>query len=216
MDETDSSEARRWQYTRLCAAMGNLFFCWGRLEGSLATSLRLHLTANLKSSVGDKEGVRIASAIYGSARFKTSRDLIKRIMSVEDAPKETVDALAGIFAQIGHIEDLRDKIAHQFMLPDDITGQSDLWLITDMTTSKDLQKSTVYTIDVLSIQLAGKDLGRASTLLGQQVAGRKLYQESIPLAPVPWLYKQEMLKTERRKILTSFQEHLHQHQASGK
>ena len=100
-------------YSELCLATGHLFLLFGALETQLTGTLKLHMAKNLSDDDTKSEPLFFASAVYGSMRFNNSRDVIKRICVAENAEDKKLEFLSNIFAQVGTVQDLRDKLAHQ-------------------------------------------------------------------------------------------------------
>lgn len=85
------------EYQDLCRLSGHLFLHFGRLENILTSALKLHLAFNI-AEPGNERALQLASSIYGSQRFKASRDIVKRIMAAESAPKKLITVIDGMFS----------------------------------------------------------------------------------------------------------------------
>jgi hypothetical protein len=193
MDEPSLDEVDQAQYATLCTAVGHLFITFARLEGVLASMLKLHLAGDM-GDMTDIAKVAKSSAIYGSLRFKAARDSIKRIATVEGAAEKTFSFVLSVFEQVAHIEDLRDKIAHHQLVPS-TSGQPDRWVIHDATVTRDIRKPKVYVIHTNSIVLAAMDLNTAAARLGSGARpGHILIAAEDDLSSISWLYAPSMLK----------------------
>lgn len=198
------------QYRMLALMAGHLFICFARLETCLASLLKLHL-ASAMGDIMKVEYVRLSSAIYGGMRFGASRDAIKRIATAEDAPGATVDLALDIFSQVGHIQDLRDKIAHHLVVPA-YDGAEAYWQVTDAPVTRDIRHPKVYVFDSESVQHAAADLTLAADRMGGAVVNKGHVLQSLErdLSPIPWRYKPSMLKLVPRNKLRAPPETPHQ------
>lgn len=185
------------KYRELCLSVGHLFITFGRFEGTLAAILRLHLAFNL-SDRDPTQGVALSSAIYGSMRFKAARDTLRRLSKIE-AVKDDVDAfLDHIFSQVGHIESLRDKLAHQTVVavhPDFLTSDGE-WQVSDQAATRDIKNLKIYVFSKDVVQKAAHDLNVISSRLGNNPANIRLF-DGLNTEPIAWQYKPEMLKLVR-------------------
>jgi len=177
-------------YRILCATVGHLFISFARLEGSLSAALRLHLGNQFAADVSANAG--LPSAIYGSMRFRATRDVMKRIMTVEGTPKTIKAFVLGVFEQVGHIEHLRDLLAHQQTVPAE--EGSPYWQITDLVTTKSLKDTRIYLVTPDMIRAASDDLVTANKKLGNfEVTDKLFISPHFDASPVPWRYKSSSL-----------------------
>lgn len=140
------------------------------------------------------QAVGLASAIYGSMRFSAARDIIKRIMKTEETPKPLSDFVLGIFEQAGHIQDLRDRIAHHTVAPA-YKGADEYWQVTDAMTTKNIKEPKVYVFSENAVALAADDLVLAGDRLGTALVGPRLFiSDGFDASPPPWQYRPSMLK----------------------
>lgn len=183
------------QYPKLCLAAGNLFITFAALENAMNSRLKLHLAYLINPAGEDPFAMSIGLAIYGSMRFKTARDTMKRIMVVEKAPKAIQDAVQAIFNQIGEIEKLRDLLAHQALSPYGEPPNQVLSLMT-LFTSRDAGAAKRYEVNETVVSLAANDLMTAinrTWCKGDRKAA--LFTEpTFDPSPIPWQYKPSMLK----------------------
>jgi len=180
------------EYRLYCLNVGNLFTEFARLENLLTSALKLHLAFNI-GSPEDVKAMRLASAIYGSMRFKASRDTIKRLLEVEGCPKPRVAFVENLFVQVGHIEAIRDKIAHQMVVP----AHSDLgafWQVSDMVTTRNIQQLKVWVFDTDAVLFAAQDLNKIGDFLGKRPITNRLFDHIAEFSPPSWRYKPSMLK----------------------
>lgn len=143
-------------YDTLTRVTGSLFLGWARLEGSLAALLRQHLAQALDMPQ-IIDGLNFAAAIFGSARFKALRDTLKRIATVTGSSQDTLAFMDEFFAHLGHIESLRDKLAHQQIMPrnDTIDG---VWMVADYVTTRDFRNVKKYEFTADTVLDASRDV----------------------------------------------------------
>jgi hypothetical protein len=182
-------------HTALHTAIGRLIICFSYFEGSLAAHLRLHLAANMPYKTA-QDGTALAAAIYGSMRMKTARDTIKRICAVEETPEPVQQFVDDVFSHVGHIEKLRDLLAHQAVLPTQITRGR--WVSSDLSTTKTLRQIKYYSFTTEAVIAASLDLEVAMIgLAPKKLKGPKLFEDGfLDLSPLTCRYKQAMLKLE--------------------
>jgi hypothetical protein len=179
------------QYRQLCTAVGHLFITFARLEGALSAMLRMHLAGKMVGEV-DMRTLGLSSAIYGSMRFSTARDTIKRIMTTEKTDAKVQEFVLAVFAHIGHIQTLRDNVAHQQTVP---AVEDGYWQFTDLITTRDISKPKIYLFHPNVVSRAGTDLVTAGDRLARDQTGKQLFNpEKFDISPIPWLYKPSMLK----------------------
>lgn len=180
-------------YQLFCTAVGRLFLMWARLEGSLAAGLRLHLESRVMpdSKARARRAVQTAAAIYGSMRFSSSRDTMRRIAAQEDFGPKAMQFFDDTFAHLGNVAKLRDLIAHQLLLEEE-EEDDERWQFTDVTTTKTILDATTYEITTTAVFNAANDAKMASDRLGgfllMPATGK------WDLTPFAWLYKPAMLK----------------------
>jgi hypothetical protein len=191
----DSSldQALHEEYRHLCLAVGHLFITFARLEGCLSSILKLHL-ADAMGGMTDKRKVRLSSAIYGSMRFAAARDTIKRLAAAESVSEQTVTFANSIFAHVGAIQDLRDRIAHHQIVPA-FEGAGAYWQVSDQIATRDIRRPKVYVFDSVAVVSAANDLNTAAVRLGGPAkSGHVLQAVERDLQPIAWLYKPSMLR----------------------
>ena len=181
------------EYQLYCANVGHLFTAFARLETTLTGSLKLHLAINIEKP-GTPRAMKLASAIYGSMRYKASRDAIKRILTAESASKGLVAYIEGVFAHVGHIENFRDKIAHQTVSAAH-NGKDGFWQVSDVVNTRDLVKTQVWAFNTSAVGAAANDLFLAESIIGNRPVKEKTFDGLTDLSPPPWQYKPSMLKS---------------------
>ncbi|MEA3034921.1 MAG: hypothetical protein QOH04_680 [Sphingomonadales bacterium] len=180
-------------YPALCLAIGRLFLAFGMLEVSLAAGLRLHLQRCMAGEVGDNKSLEIAYTVYGSMRLKAARDALKRMLELERLGPQREAFRAAFFAHIGHIEDLRDKLAHQFVEKawEEDDGN---WVVSDSTTSRSPKSIKFYIFQTSAVVCAAADLEIAAHRIGAIIPTIGDRWKEFDLSPPPWRYKPSMLK----------------------
>jgi hypothetical protein len=106
-------------YQLYCMQVGHLFTAFARLETLLTGCLKLHLAENIRKPE-DVRGIKnerpdvsagpLAGALHALGRGRNQRP---HIVWIKSTGKPDRDWLEAIFAQVGHLESLRDKIAPQ-------------------------------------------------------------------------------------------------------
>jgi hypothetical protein len=183
----------RDKFAELCAAAGGLFLMWAALESELSATLRYVLTRRMRG----KQGLVISSAILGSMRMKHSRDAMKRLVTELGYSQRILDFHESFFAQIGHIGDLRDKLAHHMVRP--LNGGLS-WTVSDLAATRSFSNAKLYEFETESVSFAAHDLADAIVLIEQYFP--KGARRSAPQLP-SWRYKPSMLKLLTSKKRTS-------------
>lgn len=206
-------EAQGNLYLELCTQVGHLFLSFANLEGVLTGALKLHMAENLNPDESNPSAIRLASAVYGSMRFSSSRDTIKRVIATETPNQQKLNLLTEVFAQIGHVQAFRDMLAHQSLQRSGkrIDG---VWRLSNMFTTKDVTNPLVYEFTMEAVNAASSDLMVATTKLARQRVTTTLIDGLIgDTAPIAWRYKPSMLKLVPRSDLNFPQEPPRQHDA---
>lgn len=194
------------KYREFCTAVGHLFISFGRLEGTLSAILRLHLANNFADHLGQREAVRMSSAIYGSLRFKAARDTLRRLSKAEGVSDDVEKFLDAVFTQVGHIEVLRDKLAHHVVVASADEEAEGYWQVSDQAVTRDLSKIKVYVFDDDAVVAAAFDLIAVGHRLGGYKQGTNLFtKDALSLEPIAWQYKPSMLKQVRRGTARTLQ-----------
>jgi hypothetical protein len=199
----EASEREEWD--DLYRWVGILFLRFARLECHLNDCLRFNLTWKIDTREWDNRS-GFAAAVYGSQRFKTSRDTIKRIVQEEGRLEPAqIAALGTVFEQIGHIAALRDKFAHQVFGRDPSKPAS--WLISDTCTTRDIRNSKVWSLETKALIAASSDIRVALEWIGDPHQSGTLLKK-LPTEPPTWRYKSsalELLTPEKARALREMQ-----------
>ncbi|MEN8859213.1 hypothetical protein [Qipengyuania flava] len=187
MDD-DLKSLERWEPLNI--QIGQLFLGFARLETCLSLIVRRSIASRMNKR-RHTDGREFAAVILGSQRFKALNDTIKRIVAHEDALTEEQRAsLSDLFNHCGHIAGLRDKFAHQSVLPH--PDKKGAWLISDTFSTRDLSNERVWTTTTHDICNAAIDLRSAVRWLSSDRTGKLL--EFIPSTPPAWRYKSSSLR----------------------
>ena len=193
-------------YLELCTQIGHLFLSFANLENALTGALKLHMAESLSANESDPKAIMFASAVYGSMRFSTARDAIKRVISTDPPSPEKLAVLTDLFAQVGHVQGFRDMLAHQ-SLQRSSNRIDGTWRLSNMFTTKDLAKPQVYEFTMAAVNAAASDLVTAASTIGSRRMGTKLIDGLVAEAsPIAWRYKPSMLKLLPRSKLNYPQE----------
>lgn len=180
------------EYQLYSLHLGHLVNTFGRMETLLMSALKLHLAMNIGSPT-DVRAMQLAASIYGSMRFKAAKDTVKRILEVEEGPAQRRKIASEVFEQLAHIEDFRDKLAHQIVT----AAHSDLgafWQVSDHVTTRKLRSLKVWVFDTVALKYATSDLEAAAQLLGHKPVTNQLF-DHLDHAELPkWSYKSSLLK----------------------
>ena len=120
---------------------------------------------------------------------------MRRLAKAEGVPEETNKFLDDLFGQIGHIENLRDKLAHQVTIAAKPTPKAPkgYWQVSDQTVTRDLKSIKIYTFDTTAVLSAATDLIAAYSRIGNNKQTKRLF-ENLSLEPISWQYKPSMLE----------------------
>lgn len=200
-------------YRELCACVGHLFICFARFEGALSAILRLHLANN--TALDRYESVALSSAIYGSLRYKAARDTIKRLLKLQKADKHLIEFIERVFAHVGHIEEFRNKIAHDTIVAvhEEHVTDDGFWQVSDQSTTRDIRNPKIYVFNADLVADAANDLVTAATRLGQNVENALLF-DGLNIEPIPWQYKPSKLKLVNLDKVRSARQRSHPPQSS--
>lgn len=182
-------------YGLLCNAVGALMLEFASLEVGVSAGLRLHLTFRLEKHPR-AESLNLAGAIYGSMRLRTSQNIMRRIIVEEGAPPRTLEIFDALFAHVGHINTLRDKLAHQAIGIE--PTKPGVWTVSDLVTTRDVRNNLVYQFTANLIWSAVADLKTANKLQRACLANPAFIDREPDELPT-WRYKPSELKLVRRK-----------------
>lgn len=181
---------------------GALFLQFAKLESILALELRTHLVGRL--SERNLSAYKLAGAVYGSARFSSSRDTIKRLAADEGQPPQKLRFMSDLFDHLGHIANLRDKLAHHHVR---WSGRREVWLVSDLVTTRRIAEYKTYEFHTLIVGEAVLDLHWATSHLSKLRLLETRKFGPYDLRQPPWQYKPSSLKLIRRKSGSRHEEH---------
>jgi hypothetical protein len=180
------------EYQRYCLAAGHLFTHWGCWEQLLTGTLKLHLAMNI-GDPADTHSIKLASAIYGSLRFSSSRETVKRLLKVEKAPAERISFMDAIFMQAKHIENFRNRLSHDVVVPSAL-NMGGYWQVTDAVNSRDLAALNVWVFDTAALHQAAHDLDVMTTLIGSYPITNALFSGVTSYVLPEWAFRADSLK----------------------
>ena len=187
--------ADRWKPVYL--ASGQLLLFFARIESYLAQCVRFNLGWRTDLS-RYKDGSGYAAVILGSQRFKATRDTIKRVIEHENSlSSQQRAAVKEAMDHCGHIAAIRDKIAHQMLLPH--PDDQKVWLLTDSYSTRDLQNARTWQIRTAAFTDCTHDLSAVINFLGPPSASGTLFI-NVPNEPPTWRYKPSELKLLRPEM----------------
>lgn len=181
---------------RLQMAVGALILEFADLENAVAAGLRLHLTFRLQPE-SDTNALAIAAAVYGSMRLKTSTLIMRRVMVQENVCPEALKLFDDVFAHAGHINDLRDKLAHQSLRAASADPEGH-WAVDNLTTTRDLHRKQEYEFYTSDVVAAHCDLQTIREVTSGLLPHPGIREKAVPKSPA-WRYKPQSLKLVRRE-----------------
>lgn len=176
-------------------ALGEFYHNFTDLEATMAQVVALAI-------LGPNANHKHASAVFAvvsTGRMGTLKDTIKRVLRVTEASNEHRANVDAVFAQLGEIQFLRDRLAHYpTYLVDE--SQPPVFENTDMGLSKEAQRAQALVFEVSALTAATADIKAAKPfvdLIFQELVEqlRKLPREFVDCArKLPtWQYKPSML-----------------------
>jgi hypothetical protein len=177
--------------TKMCEATGRLILAFAQVETVLSACLRFNLSNKIDVRLSPNT-TGFAAAVYGSLRFKASRDTIKRVVHEERKLTEAqIQNLGDVFEHIAHIANLRDKLAHQLaVIP---PTKPDVWLLSDTYSTRRFHSRQTWQITSENVQEAASDLAAARELFMVGLTSGILLK-NVPETPPTWRYKPSALK----------------------
>jgi hypothetical protein len=193
------------------SALGRFFHAYARAE----TSMNSTISNFVDERIGPTQDVRdhvVITALLGGARLAGSRDTLKRLLRVTQAPDETHQEVHRIFLQLGEISFFRDRIAHNGASPTNFFEPGTWYSIDNFSNSREFEQlETLYFTPEMLMDMA-YDLFRIPSMLSFALSERAraftLRQADAPeVSPTrkgarehlaqlrePWRYKPSQLK----------------------
>ena len=166
------------------------------------TDVEHQLACMVGNVVSDGTGgvkFEVSKAVLGGMRMAALRDTVKRLLRVFEASGAEIAAIDKVFAQLGDIQFLRDRLAHHWTRPMESDG---MWRNDDFANVRELSKSQKFTFHISALTAATEDLESIKWYIDplfepyvtEKVQGRdKLNPFELPA----WQYKSSMLIRDR-------------------
>lgn len=162
----------------------------------------------LQDRTGVNDGA-IWSATIGGMRLKPLKDTFNRVLRAVNAPNQDCAEVAKVLSQMGEIQFLRDKLAHNAAWAEIRDGE--WWFgTTNLKTARERDQIELIFFRTETLRAATRDLERAHTLI-DRVLNKAFWQEVDEtierenLEPEdhirlgPWHYRPSMLAREGPK-----------------
>lgn len=164
------------------------------LEHMLTCSIKNTLSLQLKEGADEW----LINAIVGSMRMSPAKNTVKRILRVQNASKERLALVDKAFAQLGDIEWLRNRLAHNRTI---LRGSDERhsFVNYDFASASEATKSEFIAFQPMAIRCASEDLVAITKLVDDLMS---MHHGSIPddeLALPTWRYKPALLTRHRPK-----------------
>lgn len=181
------------------------------------TGVEHHLTCCIKNTISremkDDRSEWLINATIGGMRMAAAKDTIKRILRVQKATEGRRKLVDKMFAHLGDIEWLRNRLAHNVTL---LRGNDDKHMLInfDFASAKEEEKSEFVGFMPVVLRRASLDLHAIKTVMDDLMS---MHHGSIPDAELPlpaWHYKPSLLVRRRPKFADSQKQPSPQRQAS--
>lgn len=168
-------------------ALGHLQYAYTSLEVQLASITSSYITLGYDPSIHFPMMDKV-NAVLGGARMDASKDTIKRLLRVSEAPKEVLEFVTDLFKQIGEIQFFRNRLTHYY------TGvrfrKRGTFINTDMDIAREEAKAITFTFTYEALEAARHDLHAIISVLDN------LFDPDLDrfdLVLPAWQYKPSML-----------------------
>lgn len=195
----------------LCS--GFLFYEFAHLEAMLARTLKTYVAESFNGTTDMSaddywERVALSSAVIGSQRFSALRDLYKRLQSLKVPNAEQTAMTNAIFSQLGEIQYLRDRLAHQKSVQA-CRPYDGRWVNHDLFSTKAILEPKPILVHVADIYAAGIDCDSAVDILEVALMGRQIDHKPVTEQDTQlpaWRYKSSALIQGRQNIETALRQ----------
>ena len=178
-------------YFRMLGEFNNAFT---GLEHMLTCAIKNTLSKQLKDGTDEW----LINAIVGSMRMSPAKSTVQRILRVQNASKVRQDIVEKAFAHLGHIERLRNRLAHNRTVLRG-TDERHAFVNYDFASATELSKSEFIAFQPMTIRLASEDLAAITQLVDDLMS---MHHGTIPDANLQlptWRYKPDALVRHRPK-----------------
>lgn len=177
-------------------AYGEFFYVYTDVEHYLNVIIR---RVAFKHTVDEPESKRLIAAVTGGSRMSPAKDTMKRIMRVLKADKGTRVHVDGLFAQLGHIQWLRDRLAHNLTEIE----QGPPFFNFDFALIREVDRAEDVAFGIEAIEAAVEDLHFIGGELLSLDEALLPTGKPRPFRPLAWRYKPELLTRNRPKLIDS-------------
>lgn len=178
-------------YFRMLGEFNNAFT---GLEHMLTCAIKNTLSLQLKEGTDEW----LINAIVGSMRMSPAKNTVKRILRVQNASKERLALVDKAFAQLGEIEWLRNRLAHNRTILRG-TDERHSFVNYDFASATEATKSEFVAFQPDAIRCASEDLVAITKMMDDLISmhhGSKPVEE---LALPTWRYRPALLVRHRPK-----------------
>lgn len=202
MDFVDSTLDEMEKYW---TATGALFYAFSKVECLLSAIAKVHLLRSLSAGVPDslERSYALSHAIIGGNRFAATRDLLKRIMKAEKVSADLQTYVNAMFQQLGEIQKLRDRLAHQYTWR--ASKQStEYWINHDFPNLRDAADEKPIVVSLATLWAAVADCAEINHCLDGSFMEHRVNRASqhfpVDLTLPTWRYKPSLLIHGRQNI----------------
>jgi hypothetical protein len=135
-------------------------------------------------------------AVTGGMRIAVLRDALKRLLRVHKASKKSRDEIAFVFAQLGEIQYMRDRLAHNAAVPMPPFG-SGLYSTNNLSTASEFEKFDEILFTTSMLDNMADDLAEIPFFIHQALypeRWRPVRRRGRPPQPHSWRYKPSELE----------------------
>lgn len=184
---------------------GTYFYVLGEFYNAY-TGVEHHLVCCIKNTLSkemrDEKNEWLINAVVGPMRMSQAKDTLKRIFRLQKVPAERKRLLDQLFAHLGEIEWLRNRLAHNTTQLRGSDAKHALFNF-DFASAKEEEKSEVVVFMPIAVRAAAEDLVAIKGAVDDLVS---MVHGTIPSSDLKlpaWQYKPSMLARHRLKSLDS-------------
>lgn len=179
------------------AKLGRFYHAYTDLEHQLTCGVTLVVTEGREHG----PAYNTAIAVLGGMRMSPLKDTTKRLLRILRVPQERKEAVDTIFAHLGDIQFLRDRLAHH--MTRQIEERPGVWINDDYAAIREFDKSKKLEFELSALDAATSDLEIIKMLVdgiytdyltAPPGVAFRVFPEKLP----SWQYKPSMLSPLRR------------------
>jgi hypothetical protein len=204
-----SQEVELREFEAYFLALGNFNHAFTSLESLLTCCVKNTLRRQMRED-GDEW---VINAVVGGLRISNAKAIVQRLVRALGATKDNQVLVQSVFAQSGHIEWLRNRIAHNATLLRG-TDTKNFFVNVDFASASEPEKSEFVGFKPGVIRCATQDLFEIKRVVDDLFS---MLHGSIPEAKIvlsSWQYKPAMLVRHRPKLSDNRKRHSSQQAAS--